>query len=394
MTRRLFIFLVEKPFSKNDISKYGVDILSKNGFSVEVWDIGRLSMASYKKQENNSELKIKYFSTYSEFGLAIAELSLFDVILSLVGISVEQGWPYRKFRSYLFSGSAKIAAITNGHSPFHKWPTVCEKLSEIKHSQVNFWEKLRRFLGLLEYQLKVVIGGGITLLGRYKLDYLFSGVSTQGIDTLILGNRTKIFHVHNLDADLLLAVERKGLLCNPNKVVYLDSMGPLHPEVVAYNMPFSIEPKQFFASNFKCIDYLAKKMKLSCVIAAHPRSQSGQLDSYFPGYSVVHNQTADLVAQSVIVIAEPSLSLGMAVWFKKPIILLWHENLPFWNKQILRAFQEELGCAVWDVADEKTWVTPRVDPLSYDRYRENYLKKPGTTEKPFWEFVAEKLLRA
>jgi len=389
-----FIFLIEKPFSEHDANRFGVKTLKEKGFDVEAWDVGPLCAPGYPRDGSaeRPNIEIKAFESYESLRCALSALSPDDVILGLAGMSLEQAWPYRRLRKAVFNAPARIATITNGHSPFDRWYTTWDKLRNLFSAHLGIAAFARRLAGFMVYEAKTVVGTALTLANRHSLDYVFAGVSILGLDQRLIGKKTKIFHIHNLDADALLNVENSGIATQEKHIVYLDSMGPLHPELTAYQISFGIGASEFFSSNLQCLVHLQKQLNMPCVVAAHPRTQPGQLDAFFAPYPVFHQQTPELVAQSVCVIAEPSLSLGMAAWFNKPAIILWHRDLPDWNKQLLKDFQDALGCAVWDVADEKTWVIPRVDPVSYGRYRENYLKKPGTTDKPFWEFVAEKLL--
>ena len=330
--------------------------------------------------------------SFSHLKSVSSGLSDEDVILSIAGLSIEQAWPYRKLRKFIFDTPARIATITNGHGPFDRWESFWEKLTRSFSSpSPSMYRKLRSILSLSLYEAKMIAGNLMTVVNGYRLDYLFAGASYYGVDQRLIGSNTKAFQIHGLDVDDLLRAERDGPIQQQEHIVYLDSMGPLHPELMAYKMPFGVEASDFYSLNIQCLKELQARLRNPCVVAAHPKAQIGQLEKFYSPFPVIYRNTAKLVANSTIVIGEPSLSLGMAAWFDKPAIILWSRNLPDWMKQLVEDYQLALDCAVWDVDDKNTWQIPRVNLPRYKNYRETYLKKPGTPDRFFWEFVTEKL---
>lgn len=389
-----FIYLVEKPFSKRDARRFGVETVIANGFEAEAWDVGLLCAPQYPRDSKIADtLKITVFGNFSDLKSALKTLSPDDVILGLAGMSIDQAWPYRRLRAAVFNTEVKLATITNGHSPFDRWDTLWDKLKNLIVIPGGFLNIARRIVQFIINELKMAVGTVLTLLNRRKLDYVFAGASVLGVDKLLVGKKTKVINIHSLDADALLEVESKPIPENDKYIVYLDSMGPLHPELTAYQLAFGREAPEFFSSNLRCLVYLQKKLSKPCVVAAHPRAEQGQLDEYFSPYKVYHHQTPDLVANSVCVVAEPSMSLGMAAWFNKPAIILSHNDLAEWNKQMIDDYRDALGCAVWDVTDDSTWLIPKIDEERYENYRSSYLKQPGSIMKPFWQVVSDELLQ-
>ena len=392
--KRRFIYLVEKPFSNRDAQRFGVQTVVANGFIAEVWDVGLLCSPKYPRDNRVAEnVNIKIFQNFDELKCALQDLSSGDVLLGLVGMSIEQAWAYRRLRAAVFNSEATLATITNGHSPFDRWDTLWDKAKHVCSMSCSRLLRVRYGVNLIVNELKLNIGNCLTLLNQRKLDYLFAGASVMGVDRLLVGSNTKVFTIHSLDTDMLLHSESKSDSGKQqDHIVYLDSLGPLHPELQAYQLEFGLETSDFFSSNLRCLLHLQALLKKPCVVAAHPRANQGQLDEYFSPMKVFYNQTAQLVANSVCVVAEPSMSLGMAAWFDKPAIILWHDDLADWNKQMIIDFRDALGCSVWDVNDETTWETPTVDKERYEMYRNSYMKQPGSINKPFWQSVCDEVL--
>ena len=387
-----YVLIVEKPFSQRDADRFGVTTISDSGFAVEVWDVGMLYARNYPRSNSVFNLhgaKILQLESFSHLESLSANLLDKDVIMGMAGLSIEQAWPYRRLRKIIFKTHARIATITNGHGPFDRWEGFWKKLARILVAPPGIYRQVRSLMSFLLYEAKMVVGNLLTAIYRHKLSYVFAGASYYGVDANLIGSDTKAFQIHGLDVDNFLRVEDEGE--QQKNIVYLDSMGPLHPELVAYNLPFRMDTSDFYSLNLKCLKELQVRLGGSCVIAAHPKAQTGQLENFYDPYPVMYRSTAKLVAHSICVIGEPSLSLGMAAWFNKPAIMLWSKDLPDWMKQLIKDYQDALDCAVWNVDDKSTWQMPVVNLERYKTYRETYLKKPGTPNRLFWEFAAEKL---
>ncbi len=388
-----YILIVEKPFSFRDADRFGVSTIDDSGFDVEVWDVGLLYVRNYPRNDNAANLKtvkIVIVESFPQLEILAATLSDKDVVMGMAGLSIEQAWPYRRLRKIIFRTPARIATITNGHGPFDRWEGFWEKLTKIIIEPSGAYRRIRSFVSFLLYEVKMAAGVLLTVINRHKLAYIFAGASYYGVDINLIGVKTKKFQIHGLDVDDFLRV--KGEDGHQQKIVYLDSMGPLHPELAAYDLPFGMVISDFYSLNMRCLSELELRLGVPCVVAAHPKAEVGQLEKYYEPYPVIYRSTAKLVANSVCVIGEPSLSLGMAAWFNKPAIILWSKNYPDWMKQLVIDYQIALDCVVWDVEDKKTWQMPVVNLERYRSYREKYLKKPGTPHRFFWEFAVEKLV--
>lgn len=389
-----FVFLVEKPFSIRDCERFGVAELQLNGFDIEVWDIGLISMPKYPRVKTIDHFGFKFvmYSDRNELQESALALGPKDVVLLLAGVSTGQAWGYWWLRRLFFGAPARLISITNGHTPYDKWPNVFLQLQDIWTETLGGIGKVKKIFKLLGLEVANMIGRGLTFFHFRKLDYVFAGASVLGLDSSMIGRKTQLFYIHSLDIDVIMKTVRGNASAPMDNIVYLDSMGPIHPELKAFNISFEMDPERFFALNMRCLSFLQDRLDATSVVAAHPRAIECGLEKYFKPIPVVYNQTAELIARSICVIGEPSLSLGMAAWFKKPIIILAHKSAPVWYKDLVASFHSELGCVVWDVEDEKTWVMPEINTNCYSQYCNRYLKKDRSESGMFWDFVSKKLV--
>ena len=173
----------------------------------------------------------------------------------------------------------------------------------------------------------------------------------------------------------MINVKFDKVLNKSRPICYLDSMGPLHPDVLRYKLDYNLNAEQYFTKNKNCIKYLENFLNTKCIIAAHPKAEKGILEKYYNNLEIKYKQSASIVKHSQIVIAEASLSISLGVWFKKPIILLQHKKAPNWINDILINFKNEIGCELWDIDDKSTWKMPKVDNSKYFNFCKKYLKR-------------------
>ena len=380
------VFLFERPIDCYDKKKYGFDFLKKQKFKIEAWNVEFLLYKKSSKEQKILNTKIKTIQNYDQFSLEIQKLNYNDVIICATAVAEGMSWNYRKIRKILFKTKSIISTICNNHYPGER------RLNLFDHINDFFINKnLKKFLKIYIASFFGLLGDTITKFYNYKIDIIFAGVSIKGIDKNLIDHNTKIFYIHNLDVDLMINVKFDKVLNKSRPICYLDSMGPLHPDVLRYKLDYNLNAEQYFTKNKNCIKYLENVLSTKCIIAAHPKAEKGILEKYYNNLEIKYKQSASIVKHSQIVIAEASLSISLGVWFKKPIILLQHKKAPNWINDILINFKNEIGCELWDIDDKSTWKMPKVDNSKYFNFCKKYLKKEGTTSLKFWEFVSLEL---
>jgi hypothetical protein len=233
------------------------------------------------------------------------------------------------------------------------------------------------------------------LFGRNDLgvDQVFYG-TRMTIDRKIIKESTRMVPIHSLDFDLIL--DRKEVTSANQAVaphtVYVDALGPLHPDLRAFRTELGFSQKFWFERIRGLLHHVTDVDGIQPVVAGHPRGIGVSMFELYAPYEVVFHKTADLIRNAKLVVAEVSTSIGLVAWYKKPLALIWLPGLPAWSQRQIATFQEALGCEVWDVtADPSTWAPPEVNEEKYDEYIRNHVKLPGTPMKKFWDVVVETL---
>ena len=64
----------------------------------------------------------------------------------------------------------------------------------------------------------------------------------------------------------MINVKFDKVLNKSRPICYLDSMGPLHPDVLRYKLDYNLNAEQYFTKNKNCIKYLENFLSTKCII--------------------------------------------------------------------------------------------------------------------------------
>lgn len=159
-------------------------------------------------------------------------------------------------------------------------------------------------------------------------------------------------------------------------------------------LPFVYRDQINESKYYENIDRTLKKLKLhfnldKIVIAEHPESAAlvNELRDKFVNFERYRGDTQKLIKNSTYVFAHYSTSIGIAVFYKKPIFLLNDDNLRNveWIIKAIQTYQKILGLTVVDmergeIRHLKDW---QMDKKLYLNYVEKYMKDSLLNEKSY-----------
>jgi hypothetical protein len=199
--------------------------------------------------------------------------------------------------------------------------------------------------------------------------------------------------IHANDYDLTLEIKEEPDL--KEAIVFLDDGGPLHPDPIITKNKFPCTPEEYFRNLNSFFRTVEGKFGYPVVIAAHPKSNYGEMPDYFEGRKVIYSQTHRLAKSSKFVLATCSTSLNFAVIYRKPIIFL---ALNPTKKNIL---DSQISCLAaefrknpihWTGKGSVDWDNELIiNKELYSKYLATYIKKTGSPEKHIWKIFAEYL---
>jgi len=377
------VYVIESLFSQRDYDRYGIEILLKNGFEVEVWDFTPF-LHPRVWQEVSVPDAIAYsgyrrFFTRGDAAAALAMLTDRPFVVCLI--------PYRWQSMWLYRAMSKCR-LNYGLLMVNALPEVCPRdrragiLAEFAHFHFLQWcnalfRRLPpRLLGIRPAVL--VLAGGERSIRR----------------NTPIGRDTTILWAHSHDYDASLKADQGALLADKTTGIFLDEYLPFHPDYVHAGGAPPCSPEEYYPALCRFFTCLERDYGVQIVIAAHPKSHYDEHPEYFGGRPVLRGQTGSLVRQCGFVLAHSSQSINFAVLFKKPVVFVTTDRLrqnEWFGPYIdLTASLLKKTAVNVDAPDHLDWAKEStVDEDAYERYREAYIKRKNTPDKPSWQILAD-----
>lgn len=204
---------------------------------------------------------------------------------------------------------------------------------------------------------------------------------------------TELVFTHAHDYDRVLEAGLTPDTTGP--AVFLDEFMPFHPDWAHLGMAPPIGADEYYGALRSLFTELEGRHGLRVVIAAHPRAS--YREPWFGPREVHFGQTCELVRQAPLVIAHMSTALSYAVLYRKPVLFATQDRLAahYPTGPAIERMAEVLGGRPLNLDRlPAQWELPVVDEAAYARYREQYIKRPGTPDLPLWAIFADYLVRA
>jgi hypothetical protein len=389
-------------FCKRDYERFGIEIIKNNGFSVEVWDLAPVAYNKvYKKIKVPDPINYKksnciLFMDKDEVIREICRLKLDTLVIAINDISFKTYFLYRE----LSKKNILYALFYSDIIPNYK-NKITSPLILCKRKLNYFFEKIRgvNYLKIKKYLFRIIPF-------KYLMIKFPALILAGGSQTLVkynppIGKKTKIIWGHTLDYDLYLndsLKPSKNELKGKKYAVFLDQYLPFAPDLVYMGVNSPLTPKQYYYSLCNFFNRVEKETGLNIIIAAHPRSKYEEHQSYFEGREIVRGRTIELIRDSDLVLMHYSASLSFAVLYNKPILFFATGEMEKCTSEVKKicAYSSELNKQFIniDVIYKIDWDKElTVDKETYANYKEKYLKRKGTEEKPFWQIVADEVKR-
>jgi len=322
------------------------------------------------------------------------------VVIFVGGLYPGQVWQGRKLLRLISATPARLASISSGHLPTTILPG---KLTSLRRSHAarifslltepSRWNTIPRRLAASLIVPKVGLQRRLHLRGSIRpLDHIWVGTMVSGIAPVFIDASTTITYIHTLDYDLVLALRAACEQSTP-RLVFIDSMGPLHPDYVVHETSGGISIETYSDIVCRGLDQIETRLGTEVVIAVHPRAAVGVMEPWYGGRTLIYGQTPELIADATaVIVAEGSTAIGLATVFQRPLVLLSSSTSDSFIQRMNRAFAQALATPLIDLdAPELPPITLDVDADVYAHYVEKYIKRPGTLEKPFWSVVASEI---
>jgi hypothetical protein len=403
ISARRVIYIVQYPLGFRDAERFGLAELQKAGLQVEVWDVSHFAHPSASELgiETPSWVNATVCSNIDHLSDLCSTLTTEHVVILIDGLQKVQARRGRKLLRLLSATPARLGLFASGQTP-NSIPTD-RPTSRIGDgfrrvfgfvTQPRRWRNIpRRFISFIFFQSIAVrrrMGLGSSLR---PLDHIWASTVVSNISPIFITAATKVTYIHSLDYDQVLAVRDSAGESDP-RVVFIDSMGPLHPDYFLFHGDSLLSTESYSAIICKGLAEIEDRLGTEVVVAAHPRALSGLMEPWYGGRTVIYGKTAELIANATaVIVSSGSTAIGTAVVFQRPLLLLNSKRFDFFVQVRSRAAAQELDQQLIDLdAPELPPFTLDVNTDAYARYVQKYIKQQGTPEEPFWSVVASEIV--
>ncbi|HUC60473.1 MAG TPA: hypothetical protein VMF53_00805 [Alphaproteobacteria bacterium] len=386
------VFVYGGVFAERDWARLGLDEARRRGLEVEIVELhGPVGLTV------DGAAAPLFPSTVRPQTVAAAESHLarltdHDAVLADVALNHESAWLYRLFARK----GVRYAVFTQGALPtFHRRPWKTTRgMDEYLHARAQdalLWAHLAKRFACRRFDRDL----GYAALAAPAI-WLKAG-DAPGALTAHFPHpaRARVVDVESFDMGLARAeMARPEPAPDGAYAVFLDEMFVSHPDFALIGAaPPPIAPERYFELLRNAFDRIERETGLNVVVAAHPKARYGSAE-LFGGREIAQGRTAALVRGARLVLAHCSTSLGFAVAFRKPVLLLAGaamEATPY-GVTIAR-FASWLGAPRLDMAEPalpRDWAT--LDDAAYDAYARAFLARPGASREPTALTAARALL--
>lgn len=393
-------YVAESPLLRRDYVRYGMGFFRQQGANITLVEVTAITNPKIApRPEEHSEIEdlveIRRPENLQQLGSVLSEIaSRTTLIVWLVGFTGSpERWAVHRCLARIDTPYMVLAA--NAYPGFNKFR------DEPRRLHLRTLHVLMRLLqGQIDIRRSLIARLPRRWLGVRPANYIVHG----GRDSVFLGGNyivgpstTRIF-AHAMDYDLYLAAMRDKIAVR-DTAVFIDEHIGYHRDTQAVGSAPIMDPDVYYPLLRRVFDRIETKLGLEIVVAGNPRADYRTKPDLFGGRRIVMHSIASLIAEGRLVIGHRSTAIGLAVMFRRPVLLLSAKDFArHWGQWApMRAFAEALGKQpqlIDDPEDLDLREVFAIDDSRYQSYRERFIKQPGTPEAPFWNLVLEALTTA
>jgi len=397
------VFLMRTIPTQRDYKRFGVEILKAKGFRVLIIDLSEALLSGHIKKYSppdqliyEDQIKFSNLKSFYSFLDENIDENREAFFIDLFGFDKTSRSIYRKFRKMGLPYAVHCANSAPDLKP--DGPSTAFTGNKNKNASIKFIALICRVFFKGVRGLRNCLDRFLFYAGWYQSPkiVLAAGVKNPQI-IMRIKKDAEILQAHTFDYDLYLE-RSKAVVVAHNYCVFLDSYFPFHPDflLLGNKSMEKVDPEKYYEGLNRFFDNLERQTGKQVIIAAHPRSKYEEKPWCFKSRKVIRGKTIDLVASAEYVILHCSTAINFAVMYKKPLVFLVSDQLnltPYGTiiNNYAKYFKKSaLNVDRTDNIDLTNELN--VNDAAYQNYLSEYIKSPGTPEKPFWEIVADKIL--
>ena len=382
------IILIDIGFSKRDYQRFGVEILKKK-YKVEILDFTEWFAprywSVYPEKIFNCE-GYKKILNKKDFEDIVSE----GEIINAIDLFSTSEYP-SYIRNFLKQKKIPITGLQTTLT-LSKKRTLKEYLYKIFFLFFAPKKLVKKIMILFKKKLK-------KNRDNFSYDYLLIG-GKAGLYCSSGKNAKVIIEGHAFDYDIFLTLSKKKISNHlKSYAVFLDQCLPFHSTAAFMGEKSKATKEKYFPALNNFFNDFEAKTGLEVIFATHPRSRYDLYPEYLYGRKYFMNKTPELVINSKIVLLHTSTALSYAMLYKKPIVFLTsNEIMKSYDDFRIHSFSRSMNRPLFNIDDENNYSKiPNsnkiffVDEEKYQKYKDNYLKFPGTPEKYLWSIFLDNI---
>ena len=381
--KKKLIIIWDVVFRDFDYYRLELEKISKF-IDIEVHDMNRVFNKNLESiyQTNSKRKIVKRFNTFNQWKNNFKKINENNEISILL---TNNGNNFTKFYFNLFLVTKKLPIITISNN------TVKETT---KAASINFETIFFKLLNNLNFKflIKFFSNRLFSTLNKYfiKPDYVISNsIYDYNIQNKNKSKKTKIFKGNSFDFSNSITYRSKKskLSLKKNFSILIDSTGPrFKDEYAIFNNQQTHTPEKWYPSVNKFFDFLEKNFNTRIKICPHPKTKTKKYSKDFGGRENIENKLLYMVKNSKIVISKGSTAIIYAIIFKKPVLLLYsNEMLKHKNymRNVVNSFSSDLNLKPINIDKkyDKNLIKRRFK-INKKLYK-NYLKKYATARRDY-----------
>jgi len=385
---RKIVFIVSQPLYLRDYRRYGTEILIKNGFEVEFFNI---TPYVYPVLYSNATKKNLYKGERQK--ILNGQRAALKAINNICNDSfVVLLFNYNHNTYHVFRAITK-ARLAYAVSVLSNVPTLASdsgkkklfgKLKKLK--SINFQKIINRLYSpLYSKYMGIAAPNALLMGGEMCMSHpLFSLSDTS----------TEILWLHTYDYDNYLQCQDSQYQSGLKSAVFIDAPSPRFKfDALIPGISSPLTEAKYYPALCKFFDCIESEYNVDVEIAAHPKSDHDPRPDYFGKRLVHNNRTISMIRDSTIVINRNSTSINFSVLYKKPVIFHTSDEIEtslVMTNQI-KSMALALGKAPVNIdhLSNIDWNNQiKIDKQAYSQYKNSYIKKDNTDDLPIWQSFA------
>jgi len=359
------IFIIShESFSKSMYERFSLSTFVENNYKIIFYDLSEIFYENKSNDFEVSSLKIIRLNKKNYISYLNSNIAINSIVFCLLEFN------FKTFYIY-FLLKIKNVFLIYYNAYYTPFPINASLTSRLKVFISPFNIK-RRITVLVLAITKKLTGCGV-----YDLEFMCN-IKSNTAKKYVTINHPDIETVRSITSPIQ----------NKNYIVFIDEMFPSHPDFKHLADYIKINKSDEFDFNSQLYDFLSNIsdiQKVDIYIAKHPRRVGCVFES--SKFFEFQDKTHELIKYSSGVILSQSASIGIAVYCKKPIVLLDSFLYPKYLRSRIDFFSKELN--IKPVGLDCTPIFPNIDITQYDNYLNKYLP---FSEKTNSEIILSELL--